>query len=860
MLGQLSSSGHSALATIIFQLTSMKPTRLSHKPASFSLTSFATTSLLALLALSPASRAADAAWGSNAGTAWYTATNWAGGAFPGLQGAAASNTDIATFTNVATATTFGINMNTASLNLGAIFVDSPRTAVINIGNSSTSVPGELRLYGATVNGVADTIIRHNTVGITGTNTVAGTLTLQAAQSGGGSMGVVLSNAAGNNVNIDNGGSVVISAPLSGTGPLTKGGTGTGPLILSGANSYSGGTNVNTGTLSFNTVAAKTGDTHTFAAGTTLGLGLNAAGRFTAAEVQQAFGPSAGYTGNLAGISIGDSNNIAIDTSSGVGAQTFGASIGPSPRGLEKILGGSNLTLTGSNEYSGRTVVWGGSGLVMDNPGTIGATSSNLGTNSTVDLMTGAFFQITAPTSIDSNKTLNIAALNGGTVIIFGAGSATNTITLSGSITAETPGTKTVDFRTNTVGTHNVTGVISDGSGRLNVRKSNAGTWILSAANTYTGNTIVAAGTLILNDSHAAQNSTLDTTASIAGTGSAGLRTTVTTLTLGGLSGNKNLASVFTTTSGGYSDIAALTLNPGTGLSPAYAAAIADGALGMTLTKTGAGTQTLSGTNTYTGATAVSAGTLALGAAGSIATSPSLAIAAEAVFDISAQASYAIPATQPVEFGINSAATGTSGQITAAGLDVTGAAVTYNITGTPDDPAYVLATYTSLTGTFASVPAPPVGYVLDYAYQGNKIALVSTAPPTPYATWSGGALPNLDANNDSVMNGVAWVLGAANPNALAVADLPTLDNTSDPNFVIFNYRRSDLANADTNTVIKAQYGTTLTTWTDAVAGTDIIITPSNDFYAAGIDKVEVKIRRTLAPDGRIFARLTAVITQ
>jgi autotransporter-associated beta strand protein len=588
-------------------LTLMKCTLHVNRPGSLSLTHIATTSLLALLALGTSSRAADATWGANGGTAWYTGANWAGGAFPGLQGAAASNADIATFTNVATATTFGINMNTNSLNLGAISIDSTRTAFTSIGNSSAT-PGEIRLYGATVNGVTDTIIRHNVVGITGFNTIAGTLTIQATQTG--TMGLVLSNATNNKVNIDNSAAVVISANITGTGPLTKGGTGTGPLILSGTNTFTGATATNTGTLSFNLLASKSTGTHTFAAGTALGLGFGGATRFSAAEIQQAFGPTSGYTGNLAGIVIGDSNNIAIDTTGG--AQTFSAAIPVSPRGLEKIFSGANLTLTGANQYSGRTVVWGGSALVVDSPGNTGDASSNLGTNSTVDLMTGAFFQITAPTApVVSNKTFNVAAINGGTILIFGSGSVANSITLSGSITSETTGTKTVDFRTNIVGTHTVSGIISDGSGQLNVRKTNAGTWILSGANTYSGTTTVAGGTLMLGNSLAAQNSTLDTAASIAGTASAGLRTTATTLTLGGLSGSKNFAAtggVFTTT-GGYNAVTALTLNPGTGAAPVYSAVIADGMLGMTLTKTGEGTQTLSGASAYTGATSVSQGTL-----------------------------------------------------------------------------------------------------------------------------------------------------------------------------------------------------------------------------------------------------------
>ena len=54
-----------------------------------------------------------------------------------------------------------------------------------------------------------------------------------------------------------------------------------------------------------------------------------------------------------------------------------------------------------------------------------------------------------------------------------------------------------------------------------------------------------------------------------------------------------------------------------------------------LIKDGAGTLTLSATNTYTGSTTVSDGTLALGASGSIATSPSIRVGTNGTFDVSA---------------------------------------------------------------------------------------------------------------------------------------------------------------------------------------------------------------------------------
>lgn len=54
---------------------------------------------------------------------------------------------------------------------------------------------------------------------------------------------------------------------------------------------------------------------------------------------------------------------------------------------------------------------------------------------------------------------------------------------------------------------------------------------------------------------------------------------------------------------------------------------------LTLNKAGAGTWTLNAVNTYTGATSITAGTLKIGATGSIATSPTIDIAADAQFDV-----------------------------------------------------------------------------------------------------------------------------------------------------------------------------------------------------------------------------------
>ena len=212
---------------------------------------------------------------------------------------------------------------------------------------------------------------------------------------------------------------------------------------------------------------------------------------------------------------------------------------------------------------------------------------------------GSGTQILTGTNTFSGTT----TISGGTLQI-GAAGTTGALSTSSAIVNNA--NLTIN-RTNAV----VQGTVFSGgiSGTGNFTQAGTGTTTLNTTNTYSGTTTVTGGILVLGHSTAIQNSALDTTASVAGNSTQGLRTTVTTLTLGGLTGNKDLANVFTTTTGGYSTVTALTLNPGTGQTATYSGAITNGVSGMTLTKTGVGTQVLSGTNTYTGATTVSAGTL-----------------------------------------------------------------------------------------------------------------------------------------------------------------------------------------------------------------------------------------------------------
>jgi autotransporter-associated beta strand protein len=528
------------------------------------------------------------------------------------------------------------------------------------------------------------------------------------------------------------------------------------------------------------------------------------------------------------------------------------------------------------------------------------------------------------------------------------------------------------------------GLIVGGTGASGIRVN------LVAANTFTGDTVIRSGAkLTLGNNLALQNSALDvgsaggTFALAAGTlgGRITDETAAASPTFGGLKGSRNLLAVFTNSSGNNeanlvaTAVTGFTLNVGPGKTCTYSGVIANFAPTTTLTKTGPGTQILNGANTYSGPTTISQGTLGLGAGGSILNSPSISIGPVAILDTTAKPTYAIPANQPLDIGISASGDGAAGKITAQTLNITHATVTFSIDGELDDPVYVLATYTTLQGSaFASAPSPPPGYVINYKYQDNKIALLQIVPSpeivieqpgsapvanggsidigtvttgsetslvftirntgttdlnltgspniqitgthasdftvtdnpvtpvaaggftpftlrfspsaagtrsaslsivndseenpyvihlggtgqTPYAAWSGAPFDG-DANGDGVANGIAWALGAANPQENATTLLPTLDNISDAEFLIFSYRRNHVAAADPNTTITVQYASELETWTDASPGPDIIITPFNAFHGPGIDKVEVKIRRTLAMGSKLFARLRVGMT-
>ena len=140
-------------------------------------------------------------------------------------------------------------------------------------------------------------------------------------------------------------------------------------------------------------------------------------------------------------------------------------------------------------------------------------------------------------------------------------------------------------------------------GSLGLTKSGGGTLTLAAANTYTGGTLVAAGTLQTAVQDAIDPGTavdVETTLNVDGFQQ----------DFGALSGNGTVTD----------DGAATQLNVGVGgASSTYTGQLRNGTGVLSLGKMGAGTFIITNNNTYTGTTTISAGTLQLGNGGSNST-------------------------------------------------------------------------------------------------------------------------------------------------------------------------------------------------------------------------------------------------
>ena len=318
-------------------------------------------------------------------------------------------------------------------------------------------------------------------------------------------------------------------------------------------------------------------------------------------------------------------------------------------------GTGTLTLSGANTYSGGTTVSGGlvnfgssnnlgigtitldgGGLqwatdtstdLSNRLGAVGAGGATFDTNGNNVTLSSSFAGSTGGIVKTGTGTLTLnavtqfagATINDGTLAVaadnnlgaagsgltFGGGTLRfNSGFSSGRAITLNAGGGTFDTNGNTA---TLTGSIS-GTGGLT--KTGAGVLTLSGASDYSGSTFVGGGTLRAG---AANVFSANSESLIAGT----LDLNNFGQSIGALEGNGSVI------------LGSATLTTRVDTSATFGGALSG--LGGGLTKTGAGTMTLTGINTYTGATTINAGTLAL-AGGAIANS-SVTVASGATFDM-----------------------------------------------------------------------------------------------------------------------------------------------------------------------------------------------------------------------------------
>ena len=280
----------------------------------------------------------------------------------------------------------------------------------------------------------------------------------------------------------------------------------------------------------------------------------------------------------------------------------------------------NVVLNNGNTYTGPTTI---KGCVLALPliangntaSAIGA-SSNAAGNLVLD---GGTLQYAGMTGGSTDRLFTLTA-NGGTIDSSGGGSLV--FSSNAPFVAAGTGNRTLTLTGSAAGTI-TPAIIDPSSGITALTMSGTGIWtIASTSNSYSGNTTILTGTLQLGTAATLPNGPGKGNLIIATSGK--MELTGQPLSINGL--NDGPAGAITSDNptgwasangpgGGVLDnaVSLVTLTLGNNNAGGLFSGVISG--GINLLKTGTGTQILSGDNTYSGTTTISAGTLQVGIGG-----------------------------------------------------------------------------------------------------------------------------------------------------------------------------------------------------------------------------------------------------
>ncbi|PWU14556.1 MAG: hypothetical protein C5B50_17040 [Verrucomicrobia bacterium] len=597
--------------------------------------------------------------------------NWSSSASQNFSGAIWGNTGTFNVNGPGTLTLSGGADNNAlgaTINNGGVLVlaKSSGSSVHALGATTTvNSGGTLRLGGTggdqIFSGVNVTV---NSGGVFDANGVSeGMTSLTLNGSGSGGTGALINNSGtastitetaangfplGSATSVGGSGTLTMAGVISGAQALTKVGTGT--VILTSTETYSGGTTISGGTLQ---------------------IGNGGSGGSLTGDVVDNGNLSFNRTGSSYGGNISGNGTV---TQAGTTSATLTLSGNNSYSGITFINAGAIAvgsatalgTTAGDTEVaSGGTLEFSGVNLTISEPLQIaGAGSSSY--NGVIDARSSATVVCSGPVTVNADSTLAVAT---GSTLSFNNASAF-TASSSANLTVQGAGSGTI------------AGAISLGSGGLT--KLQSGTWTIAGASSYSGSTTISAGTLAIGNGGTAgtlgsgavsdnaaltfnRSDSLAVPNAISGTGSLsqlgggtvtlsgpngyGGGTTISSGTLAAGAVNTLPAGGAVNVSGGNLDIdgnnqsvGAVTLATGSilgtsgilsassvSLQAGVVSAILDGS--ATVSKNTAGFVTMTRANTYTGDTTISGGTLILSGAASINNSPHITVTNGATFDV-----------------------------------------------------------------------------------------------------------------------------------------------------------------------------------------------------------------------------------
>lgn len=417
---------------------------------------------------------------------------------------------------------------------------------------------------------------------------------------------------------------ILAGAISGTGSLQKSGSGT--LTLNGSINYKGATVVSGGILELpggdwvtgnpwtppgatGPITVSNGGTLSTSAGVTQiknGLTLNggtvssrgithngAWGNLFLSSTITAGGSAPSEISSY--IVLNNSQTISVDAASALTMSGPITSWNHAGAGITKT-GSGTLVLSGANTYDGVLNINGGTVLASSSTA-LGVGGHNGSTMTFIN--DGATLALQGNISLDEHFHVWGSGVNGEGAIrnLSGNNALTNSPNGGAGYCLRSDTTVAVD-----AGSLSVAGFYEFG-GTWGLVKTGPGVLRLTAPGNFTGTTLINAGTLQVGHPAALQGSAVDFDNSTGGTLDLDGQTS---LSLGGLIGLTNLDA---TSVQGYSNLNSLTLNPQGSNSYTYSGAITSGASGMTLNKSGSGTQVLSGNNSITGQTSVNGGTL-----------------------------------------------------------------------------------------------------------------------------------------------------------------------------------------------------------------------------------------------------------